>query len=493
MMMKSLNEYFLSCVNSYPDELFLYDEEHRLTYQEALKETIRLGNRLTSFGVKAGDPVCFRAVRSLEGVSFFFALLGIGALASLADPHQKAKEFVMDAQVDLAPSFYLTNESGRWVISDAFGREEEIDPWDPKAGEKPLFAGPKDPEDPVILCFTSGSTNRSKGVLMSSRALLAHIELFHDHAGYSLCKKAISMLPMYHVFGFAQFLALAYYGGSMYFPASLEAEFLAKKINEHSIDRFDAVPAFHGYFAKERLAKGFTTPTLKIGITSGAYLPPERFLELEKISGVRLIPVYGQSECLTISGFQDQADSSKHPYSIGKFLKGSQGKIVKEDGSEAAVGEKGEIIVKSPQQMNGYLNREESPIDEDGYLHSGDLGYLDEEGYLYFVGRIKDMVIKNGINISCPFLERVIGGLPYVEDVAVTAIESATRGERILCACVLNEEGVGEERLREDLKGLLHKNEVPDRFLFLDALPRKHNLKIDKAEIRALYQRTKKR
>ena len=125
-----------------------------------------------------------------------------------------------------------------------------------------------------------------------------------------------------------------------------------------------------------------------------------------------------------------------------------------------------------------------TPFEQDGFLHTGDLAYQDEEGYLYFAGRIKDMVIKNGINISCPFLERIIGGLPYIEEVAIAPIESNSRGERILCAYTLKEkQSIDEERIKEDLSGLLHKNEVPDRYLLL---------KVDKLALAKLYQESKK-
>ena len=490
--MKTLHDYFRSCANAHRERLFLYDERHSLTYGEALDLTVGLANALTDFGIKASDPVCFRVTRSLEGVLFFFALLGIGALTGLADPHQKAKDFVEESGVPLTPSFYLSDEGGEWRISSD-SESKAIDPWKIELGQKGRFQGPKNEEDPLLLCFTSGSTNRSKGVLLSSRALLAHVSLFHDHAGYSLFKKAIAVLPLFHVFGFAQYLALAYYGGSMYFPDSLEEAFLAEKIAEYQIDRFDAVPAFHHRFAKKKSALSLSTPSLKIGIVSGAYLPPERFRELEKEEGIRLIPVYGQSECLTISGYQDEEKAEKRADSIGRFLLGTEGKIVKEDGSIAKPGEVGEIMVRSPQAMNGYLGEEMTPFEQDGFLHTGDLAYQDEEGYLYFAGRIKDMVIKNGINISCPFLERMIGGLPYIEEVAIAPIESNSRGERILCAYTLKEkQSIDEERIKEDLSGLLHKNEVPDRYLLLKSLPRKSNLKVDKLALAKLYQESKK-
>lgn len=199
-----------------------------------------------------------------------------------------------------------------------------------------------------------------------------------------------------------------------------------------------------------------------------------------------LLPVYGQSECIGISGADETQSAAVRSSTVGKFLPMNEGFLLKENGKEAEIGEEGEICVRGPAVMSGYLSADgECAIDGEGRLHTGDLGYLDRDGNLHITGRKKDIVIRNGNNISTARIEAALLMVEGIAQAAVVGVADERQGE-VPCALVVPAEGYSfdAEGLKTALRGVLPKNEIPEAIAFAAALPLNGSGKTDKQKIK---------
>ena len=490
---KSILEYFEEYAAQCPDKRFLFDEGRCYTVEGAYREAAAIGNRLYAYGIKAGSAVALRCTRSLDTCLIYLALQMMGAVALLTDPHQSAEGFLSGAGAQA--ELLITNEragydisaNGNWEVSGHGPLEISY----PARVEKRVFPAAKDLHAPATVVFTSGSTGKGKGVMLSQYNLVNHIRNFSASGCYLETDVSAELLPVHHVFGLAVLLMGLIKRYCILFPKAVDIKYVAECIEAHRITRLDGVPSFALALAEHHKNTNFCADSLRVGVLGGAPSTKEQFEFIEQELGIQLLPVYGQSECIGITGANETQSESVRSSTVGKFLPMNEGFILDESSREVPLGEEGEICVRSPAVMLGYLDDEEATreaIDEEGRLHTGDLGWLDKDGNLHISGRKKDIIIRNGNNIPAGKIEEALHTLEAVSQAAVVGVRHKEWGE-VPCALVVLKNGhtMMEEQIKKALEFCLGKNEMPEIILFAQTLPLTSSGKPDKQRIKKMF------
>ena len=490
---KSIFEYFREYADQCPEKRFLFDENRTYNVKAAYQEAISIGNQLFAMGVQESSTVALRCTRSLDTCLIYLGLQMMGATVFMADPHQSIAAFLHDTNVKA--NYLITNETSSGDISANGGWEVigtgALHIHYPASAEERRFPVAANLHLPATIVFTSGSTGKGKGVMLSQYNLINHIRNFSVSGCYFEDDVSAELLPIHHVFGLAVILMGLVKQYSILFPKTVSIPYVSECIEKHRITRLDGVPSFALALAEHHKATHFCAESLRVGVLGGAPSTKAQFDFIERELGIKLLPVYGQSECIGITGANEVQTDIVRSSTVGTFLPMNQGFILDENGNEVASGAEGEICVMGPAVMLGYYRDELSTkeaIDEEGRLHTGDLGYLDQDGNLHISGRKKDIIIRNGNNISIRRIEDALHMLPEISRAAVVGMTHQKLGE-VPCALVVIKEDccASEEEIKNHLSQHLAKNELPERFLFSKALPLTSSGKPDKQKIKLLF------
>jgi len=289
---------------------------------------------------------------------------------------------------------------------------------------------------------------------------------------------ALGILPLEHVFGLVLLFGAAALRYALFFPGKTDPASLVNAIETQGITRMNGVPSQYIALAE---AKGERPlPTLSAGFIGGSPLAPDTFIRLEKKLGMTLIPVYGMSECVGISCASWEDSAEVRAQTVGRFYSMNRGVILREDGSEAQTGQSGEICVDGPSRMLGYYG---APEARERFFRTGDLGYLDQDGRLHLTGRRKEIIIRNGKNLSPARIEQALLRLPQVKAAAVVGLPDEKAGE-VPGAMAVCEGAETEDDLLQALAPLLPKNERPAALRVVKEIPLLPTGKPDKMRIR---------
>ena len=303
---------------------------------------------------------------------------------------------------------------------------------------------------------------------------------------------SIDLLPIHHVFGLGLLIMGLLKRYKIFFPRILSLEYTAECVEKYSITWLDGVPSFMLALADYHKRTGFKADTLRGGNLGGAPSTKAQFDFIESELGMKLLPVYGQSECIAIAAGCDWESASVRASTVGKFLPMNEGYILDENGNEVTRGQEGEICVKGPAVLTGYYgdkNATREVIDEEGRLHTGDLGWVDKEGYLHISGRKKDIIIRNGNNISAGKIEEALYALEVVSRAVVVGVKHEKWGEIPCALVVLNKnQHADEEAIKEALKESLLKIELPEKIVIADEFPLTSSGKPDKQKIKEMFK-----
>ena len=502
-LQKTLYDYLREHATRCAMKSYLITEDRTITYQEALYAVDNLAQKFASFGMKKGDLVAFRATRSPDTALIVIALASIGAIVVTTDAHFTVRDYIKNTGVDIIPNWYITNEelglkidaSGGWSLQK---EEEEVAKlhfeFTEKANEWGMYEMTKvSPEEPFMIIFTSGSTGKSKAVMLSHKNCIANpvdaMPLFEQNEK----DRAISLLPLNHVFGFAVISCATFCCHDVVFPKSTDVEYVLECIQKYKISVLYAVPTFILGLLADGKHKNYDVTSLRLGLMAGGPFTAKQMSFIEGELGLQLMPGYGMSECVGISTMRYNDPVEDRAAGVGRLYPMTEAFILDEDGVELGVGETGEICVKGATQMIGYYNNEEATkevVDKLGRLHTGDLGYFDEKGILHINGRKKDLIIRGGENISVGKVESALLKTEGVFQVAVAPIPNEKYGE-IVGAMIMLEKGVNytEEHTRCLLKDKLSKHEIPEVIVFVDDFPKTSSGKIDKIKVKEIMKK----
>lgn len=352
----------------------------------------------------------------------------------------------------------------------------------------PVAINPK--EDLAVLQYTGGTTGLPKGAMLTHANITANARQVSCWYADPVLgeERFLAALPFFHVFAMTVALLCALeFGAQIIMMPRFELKDCLKKIHKKKPTFFPAVPTIFTAINSAPASKNYDLTSLKLCISGGAPLPIEVKREFEEVSGCVVVEGYGLSETSPVVCTNPTQGENKSG-SVGLPMPGTIVEIrALDDDRVLGVGEKGEICVRGPQVMKGYWNRPDDTKEamRGGAFHTGDVGYMDEEGYVFIVDRIKDMINASGYKIYPRMVEEAIHLHPAVEEVTVIGIDDPYRGQAPKAFIKLRAgKTLTEDELRSFLKDKLSKIEEPAVFEFRDELPKTLIGKLSKKELK---------
>jgi long-chain acyl-CoA synthetase len=355
---------------------------------------------------------------------------------------------------------------------------------------KPSLPAIDPKEDLAVLQYTGGTTGLPKGAMLAHANITANVRMvarWHGSPVYGQ-ERFLAALPFFHVFAMTVALLCPMdLGAEIIMMPRFELKDCLKKIDKRKPTVFPAVPTIFTAINASPIAKNYDLTSLRLCISGGAPLPVEVKRQFEETSGCVVVEGYGLSETSPVVCTNPTQGENK-PGSVGLPMPGTIIEIRSlEDDRVLGIGEKGEICVRGPQVMKGYWNRPEDTAEvmRGGAFHTGDVGYMDDEGYVFIVDRIKDMIIASGFKIYPRMVEEAIYLHPAVEEVTVIGVEDEYRGQAPK-AFIKVRAGMSltEAEIRDFLKDRLSKIEQPALYEFRDVLPKSLIGKLSKKELK---------
>lgn len=360
--------------------------------------------------------------------------------------------------------------------------------------EQPIPAHPQLQDAPAIVMFTSGTTSESKGVRLSNRAVLHAVESYRRTLGITREDSCLIAVPMYHITGMVAIIGLMLsVGGHLVIHRRLEARHFLTAVNRHQISFIHASPTVFALLLPQRTHY----PELHSVrmLASGAAHTPVRMIEElhEWMPCMEFRTIYGMTETTSpATVMPEDAATSLHKGASGWVIPGLEMRICDELGREVPAGECGEICFRGPNITDGYEGRSQT-LTADHWLHTGDVGWLSEDGFLYVVDRIKDMVNRGGEKVWCVDVEEALRHHEFVADAAVVGVPDSVYGEVPAAVVILHKDpravgGEGEalQRIREEVALHLSKHEMPVYLEPVSSIPHTPGMKVDKVAIRKM-------
>ncbi len=330
-------------------------------------------------------------------------------------------------------------------------------------------------DDEAVVIFTSGSTGQAKGVVHTFSSLINNIENGNQILMHQEKDRWLASLPFYHIGGFQIICRSLLYGCTIVIPDSLQTEDLAKSVSNFSPTHLSLVST-----QLERLINHKVKPdeSLKASLIGGGFIDDELMFEANEL-GWKPLRVYGSSETGSFVTVISANEIKDKPQSVGKALKNVELKTTDDL----------EILIKSDSLFIKYLDddKETSSKLVDGFYHSGDLGYIDEDGYLFIEARRNDLIVTGGENINPIEVEKALLQIPGIKEACVFAKLSKTWGQIVACAMVFTDSSVEEKTIKEILKQKLAGYKIPKKFFFVDGLPRTSLGKLEREKIRKMF------
>jgi long-chain acyl-CoA synthetase len=484
-----------------PDKVFMFAPEPRLslTYAQLKRDCIELGEYLYQKGLQKGDKVSFMAGNGYQTAKIFLGTMYAGLVAAplnlLAQPSQL--RYVIN-HADTRLVFYTADQKER-LFDAARLADGPIELVQMDNDARRLFAAGTDlsgnelPDvdeaDDALLLYTSGTTGLPKGVVLSHKNMVAggrYTTLAHELTPED---RALCSLPLYHINGeVVTVVTPLVSGGSVVMPHKFSCANFWQFISDYRCTWFSVVPTIISYLASatEIDGKGYHLEQLRFGRSASSALPPSLHQAFEEKFGVTIIETMGLTETAA-PVFSNPVDPARRKYGSPGRAVGNRAKIVDEAGREVPRGTPGEIMIKGDNVMKCYYKAPEQTaeaLESDGWLHTGDLGYLDEDGFVFVTGRIKELIIKGGENIAPREIDEALYRHAAVQDAAAVGIPDDEYGQEILCCCVLKPDcDCTEEELREFCRDELGEFKTPKVIKVMNELPKGPSGKIQRLKL----------
>jgi long-chain acyl-CoA synthetase len=502
----------------WPDRTAVVFEGRTMSYKRLAELSWRVGGALAGLGVGKGTRVGLILPNCPQGVATFFGALRVGAVVVQNNPLYTERELrhqLHDAGVDVVVCIDLVYDKVRALRREAGIREvvvtsvlDELSPVKrllgpytrrgkeataPVARDEPVrrwrdlvrsSPGPAaevavDADaDLALLQYTGGTTGLSKGVMLSHANLLANAEQCVawfpnlEPGGETI----LAALPFFHVYGLTLCLTFgARIGATLVLLPRFEAARVLEAIEEHHPTLFPGVPTMYVAINHAAASGDHDLSSIKACLSGAAPLPVEVAEEFERRSGGRLVEGYGLTETSPVTHANPILGKRKVG-TIGMPVPSTMARITDPDhpGGELPPGETGELAIKGPQVMRGYWNRpdETAEVLRDGWLLTGDMATMDDEGYFTIVDRKKDLIIAGGFNVYPREVEEVLYEHPKVKEASVAGVPDPYLGEIVKAYVVPTDGGLGEAELLGFLRERLARYKVPRRVEFRDELPK---------------------
>lgn len=425
------------------------DDREALRYAELAREMDAVAARLAQAGITASDVVAVNMPDGPEAVPVLLGALSTAICAPL-NPNLKESE-TRDCLERLGASVLIT-EPGRITRTGLASR---------------------DPRDAVLLLHTSATTGRPKVVPLTHANLAAMMASTVRVLELASSDRLLGMMPLFHLQGLISLIAGLCTGGSVIQTRGFDAARFPRWMKEHRPTWYTAGPALHSAIlaclrADDELRQ---VRSVRLARSVGAALPPAVQAELEQLLGAPVLDGYGLTEAGLVSSHTVR-DTRRPAGSVGRVM-GPECAIVGANGAWLPPGEDGEIVLRGPSVMAGYWHNPEANAQafHQGWFRTGDLGRLDEDGFLYVTGRLKEMINRGGEKVLPLEVEEALAAHPAVVDAAVFGVPHPTLGEDVAAAVVLRSE-VSPQQLRRFTADRIAAFKTPRRIYFVEAIPK---------------------
>lgn len=516
---KTLGDLFIETTEKYPEREAIHFLGKRLTYRQLRDEVFKFAHVLSKLGVKKGERVSLMLANTPQSVIAYYAVLLLGGVVVQTNPmytERELKHQLEDAGVETILALDLVyprlskvasqtplkhiiytsikdylpfpknllypfkqKKDGMWhdiPYGNGVYAYEQLMKAAPATRPEPVALDPK--EDLALLQYTGGTTGLPKGVMLTHYNLVVNtfqcIEWQEKHDEEQ--QRVLAVLPFFHVYGMTVVMNLSIATGAlMILLPRFDVKEVLETIQKEKPTQFPGAPTMYIGLLNHPDVNKYDLSSVNICLSGSAPLAPEVQKQFETLSnGGRLVEGYGLTEASPVT-HSNPINGLRKVGSIGIPWPDTDARIVDEEGNDVPVGEVGELIIRGPQVMKGYWNRpdETAKTLRDGWLYTGDMARIDEDGYFYIVDRKKDMIIAGGFNIYPREVEDVLFEHPAVKEAAVVGVPDPYRGETVKAFIVLKEgKTVTEEELDQHCRANLAAYKVPRIYEFRDELPK---------------------
>lgn len=507
--MKQFVDSFYDGAAEFPERVFAIDPQGReWTYAEIASVADRVATGIMAACVAPGSRVAIFSPNHVYGLAVNYGIVRAGC-AWVALNYRMGAAAVRETLHDISVAGVFAHTSLEAeldgvdvgpvgvVLLDGSGLAHPgLEDWLPA---QPARTFPSSaPEDPAAILLTSGTTGKPKGIVVPHRAFVAMLEDFDEIFDYPEPPRHLVVAPITHAAGIYA-AALHRHGGTHILMDQADPGAILDAIERHKITTLFLPPTLIYMMLAHPAARSHDYSTLRTLIYGASPMSADKVREAWDVFGPVMFQGYGQSEALMIASVlsvSDHAEALADPAlahrlaSAGRHGPSTAVAIMDESGSLVKTGEKGEIVVRGDIVMSEYLDQPEATAEAKafGWHHTGDLGYLDADGFLFVVDRKKDMIITGGLNVFPGEIERILLSHPKVRDVAVVGVPDPKWGEAVHAAVEPKECGsITEADLIEYCRPLLGGVKTPKSVAFVETLPRNATGKILKREVRAPF------
>jgi long-chain acyl-CoA synthetase len=467
------------------------DDSTDLTNSQFLAAVQRAATSLHDRGISAGDVVALMLPNTASFVVALFGAWRIGAAVTPINPSLTPAEVSYQVS-DAAASVLVASTPPKFDTGATVVTTDELDVGEPTPG---LLKAPQYPDSALaLLIYTSGTTGRPKGVMLDHSNLNAMCSAVIDGFNITRDDHSLLILPLFHVNGIVvSTLSPLLAGGRTTIAGRFKVDTFFDRIEQSRATYFSAVPTIYTMLCGPPESVKPDTSSVRFAVCGAAPASVELLEAFESRYGIPIIEGYGLSEGSCASTV-NPLNGKRKAGTVGLPLSGQTIRLVDASGNPVPDGEAGEVVIKGANVMRGYFNRPEETAKTvvDGWLHTGDVGRFDEDGYLVLVDRAKDMIIRGGENIYPREIEVVVHGLPQIAEAAVVGRAHPVYGEEPVLFVSLHPDTMLEtDAIREHLRTSLSKYKLPVEITVMDDLPKNAVGKIAKPELRKRFVETR--
>jgi long-chain acyl-CoA synthetase len=506
MLKETIDQLLPGTAARLPDKVALIFGDRQYTYRELEKLTNQAANGLKALGVGKGDRVTLFAQNSPEWAISYAAIAKAGGVINPVNAMLTADELSFVVKDCGAKVLITTPDRAKAVLN--LKREgplkEIVVIGAPLAGtlsfdgllngQPETITPPGNKADDLsTICYTSGTTGFPKGAMLSHRNVVLNAALTAAMNVRTEPDVQFTGLPLAHVYGTIVMDLSFMLGMTFVLLEKFDAQHALEAMQRHKVTIIDGVPTMYLYMLAHPDFGKYDLSSLRVAVVGGQAMPAVKSTEWFERTGTEVLELWGMTE-LAGPGIMQHSYCENRLGSVGIMMPFMHGRIADpaDPSKTLSPGEVGELMVKGPLNMLGYYGNEKATretIEPDGWLHSGDLGKMDEDGYIYIVDRKKDMILTAGYNIYPAEIERVIAGHPAVAMVGVGAKADATKGE-IAKAYIVLKQGANANpaEVIEFCRKHLAAYKVPREVQFVPALPTTSSGKIMRRELKTLDQ-----
>jgi long-chain acyl-CoA synthetase len=507
----NLAQYLEDTARKHPDKPAVQHDGQSITFHELNTSCNQLANGLKNLGLAAGDRCMVMLPNSIQVITVYYALAKMGAVivpVNFLFKKYELTHILSDGQPKafIGAEPYLdevqqTMQSGcNPTLKIAIGAKDNSDFLELNrvySNQDDFELCPVQDDDSLTILYTSGTTGVPKGVMLSHNNHASEARILAEMRGKLAPEVVvIGVLPLYHIYGITSVINVSIYSG---FTIELLTQFDPAKVIEIAQAEKQtilfAVPTMYNRLIQVASQNPPKRSSLKFCISGGSSLPVEFLNQFENLLNTKIYEGYGLTEAPVC--VENPYGKLTKPGSIGLPIPEFRARIIDHNGDELSSGEIGELLIKGPGVMKGYLNRPQDTDDaiRDGWLHTGDIARRDEDGYIYIVDRKKDLVIRGGYNVYPREIEEVIYQIPQILEVAVIGVPHKDLGEELAAVVVLKEgTELDPQVIREYVKERVAPYKYPRIIRIVpELLPKSGTGKILKKDIRQKFGNLQKR